>query len=126
YGLLTQTPGGFSSLFEHTASDPPARPCVYGQHYVYRVQSVATLETSAEFSNADEGYRQLPAVEEFYVSDRVFEDRVRLIGLYYDNASQVRLRRDGAEIATVDINANVCTYDDDPGDFADHEYTAHA
>ncbi|MCB1186000.1 hypothetical protein KDL29_02440 [bacterium] len=122
YGLLADLSGEESTFFEHRADNPPAKPCVYGQQYVYRVQSTATLEQSEQFSNADEGTRQLPAVADFYVSDRAFGDHVHIAGVYFKEASEVDLYRDLVKIATIPIASFEFSYDDDPGDFSAHEY----
>ncbi|MEZ5337738.1 MAG: hypothetical protein R3F46_05690 [bacterium] len=126
YGLLTEIPDGAVTQFEHSLTDPPARPCVYAQHYVYRLQSTATGEESVEFSPADEGHRQLPAVDDFYVSDRVHEDHVRVIGFYFGNADQVNVLRDGVQIGTLAILDNTFLLQDDPGDTASHDYRIYA
>ncbi|MCB1219490.1 MAG: hypothetical protein H7A35_02405 [Planctomycetales bacterium] len=122
YGLLADLSGADSTYFEHRADNPPAKPCVYAQHYVYRVQSTANLEQSVQYSNADEGARQLPAVAEFYASERAFGDHVHIAGVYFKEATEVDLYRDSVKIATVPIASFEFSYDDDPGDFAAHEY----
>lgn len=126
YAVLANLPGDNNTQFMHTASLPLGLPCVYGVEYEYRARSWTNSETSENASNSAIGLRQLPPVTDFYVSNRAYDDKIKIDGFYFSEASAVQLYRDDLFIIAQIGNVDSFSFTDIPGDTLPHVYTVFA
>jgi hypothetical protein len=121
FELLASIPGGSSSTFTHSESNPAAKPAAFAVFYEYKLKSRQGAEESLLFSNSALGQRTLWPPESVSASQEAHPEDILISWSSVPGASSYLVYRDTLEAAPL-AEVATTTITDTPGDFALHDY----